>query len=319
MKITELINIDELQELCEDFTTVTGAVTALLDLEGNVLIATGWQDICTQFHRVHSETEARCLESDTILASQLKRGERYNVYKCKNGLVDVAVPIMIGDEHVANFFTGQFFFEPPDRKYFIRQAEEFGFDQPAYLAALERVPIFSEERIKAIMSFFSRLAHLIGKMGLAQKEQMKKSKELEIATQEIIAAQQQVIQELSIPVIPVMDQIIVLPLIGNIDSERAREIMRSVLDGISQHRAKVVILDVTGVAVMDTEVVDHLNKTIQAARLKGARTIITGISDAVAEAVVDLGIDWDSVTTLGDLQTGLMTALRSLGIQLKHK
>jgi rsbT co-antagonist protein RsbR len=113
-----------------------------------------------------------------------------------------------------------------------------------------------------------------------------------------------------------MDQIIVMPLIGSIDSMRARDITRSLLAGISTHRAKVVILDVTGVSVIDSGVANHLNKTIQAARLKGARTIITGISDAVAETVVDLGIDWSGITTLSDLQTGLVTALGSLGVKL---
>ena len=135
--------------------------------------------------------------------------------------------------------------------------------------------------------------------------------------QEIIEAQQRAIQELSTPVIPIMDRIIVMPLVGSIDSLRARDITRSLLTGITQHRAKIVILDVTGVGLMDTGIVNHLNKTIQAARLKGAQTIVTGMSDAVAEAIVDLGIDWSGVQTLADLQTGLMVALTSLGVKLQ--
>ncbi|MBN1876209.1 MAG: PocR ligand-binding domain-containing protein [Anaerolineae bacterium] len=169
MKFIELVDISELRELCNSFTALTDAATAILDLEGNILIATGWKDICTRFHRVNPKTACRCLESDTVLAGQLKRGEPYNVYQCKNGLIDVAVPITVGDEHVANFFTGQFFFEPPDRDYFIHQAEEFGFDKTAYLDALNRVPVFTEDQVKAMMNFFSRLARLIGEMGLARK------------------------------------------------------------------------------------------------------------------------------------------------------
>jgi rsbT co-antagonist protein RsbR len=130
--------------------------------------------------------------------------------------------------------------------------------------------------------------------------------------QEIIEAQQQALRELTSPVIPVMDGVIVLPLIGSIDSQRAQDIMRRVLAGISEHGARVVILDVTGVPLMDTGIVNHLNKTIQAARLKGARVIVTGISDAVAEAIVDLGIDWRAVRTLRDLQTGLRVALNGM-------
>ncbi len=142
--------------------------------------------------------------------------------------------------------------------------------------------------------------------------------EREKLQQEVIDAQQRAIAELSTPVIPVMDRIIVMPLVGSIDTMRARDITRSLLAGISQNRAKVVILDVTGVSIMDTGVVNHLNKTIQAARLKGARTIVTGISDSVAEAIVDLGIDWSGIETLSDLQTGLVSALDSLGLQLRR-
>jgi anti-anti-sigma regulatory factor len=136
--------------------------------------------------------------------------------------------------------------------------------------------------------------------------------------QEIIDAQQRAIQELSTPIIPILDRIVAMPLVGSIDTLRARDIMRALLAGIREHRAKVVILDVTGVPIMDSGVVNHLNKTIQAAQLKGARAIVTGLSDAVAESIVDLGIDWSGVTTLSDLQTGLLFALSSMGIKMNQ-
>ena len=112
------------------------------------------------------------------------------------------------------------------------------------------------------------------------------------------------------PIIPVMEHIIVMPLIGSIDSMRARDIMRTLLTGIREHRAKVVRLDITSVPIVDSDVANHLNKTIQAARLKGARTIVTGISGAVAETIVDLGIDWSGIETLSDLRTGLRAVLQ---------
>jgi C4-dicarboxylate-specific signal transduction histidine kinase len=171
MELSEIVNIGELRGLCESFTSLSGAVTAILDLEGNILIATGWQDICTCFHRVHPESAKRCLESDTILAGQLRQGKQYNVYKCKNGLVDAAVPIIIEGEHIANFFTGQFFFDAPDKEYFKCQAEEFGFDTVAYIEALNRVPIFSYVQVRAFMEFFTRLTQMVAKLGLAQKRQ----------------------------------------------------------------------------------------------------------------------------------------------------
>jgi len=138
--------------------------------------------------------------------------------------------------------------------------------------------------------------------------------------QERTHLQQQLIQELSTPIIPLVDtpqgSIIALPLIGNIDSMRAKDITRALLAGIREHNAQVVIVDITGVSIVDSGVANHLNKTIQAARLKGTRTIVTGISEAVAETIVDLGIDWSGIETLSDLQVGLVVALDDLGIKL---
>jgi PAS domain S-box-containing protein len=160
--------------------------------------------------------------------------------------------------------------------------------------------------------------YMVG-VGLDLSAQKQAEAEREQLQKEIIEAQQQAIAELSTPVIPVMEGIIVLPLIGSIDSLRARDVTRNLLAGITQHRARVVILDVTGVGIMDTGIVNHLNKTIQAARLKGAQVIVTGMSDAVAEAIVDLGIDWSHITTLADLQTGLRVALEQMGMSLKSQ
>ena len=134
---------------------------------------------------------------------------------------------------------------------------------------------------------------------------------------QVIQAQQQTIQELSTPIIPVMNNIIVIPIVGVIDTARARDITRRLLAGIQEHKASIVIIDLTGVAIVDTGVANYLHKTIQAARLKGARVIITGISEAVAETIVDLGIDWSHVETLTDLQMGLSSALRRLGKRIE--
>ncbi len=128
--------------------------------------------------------------------------------------------------------------------------------------------------------------------------------------QQVIVSQQEVIRELSTPVIPVMEGVIVLPLIGILDGGRARDLTRALLAGITQHRAKVVILDITGVPLVDSMIANHLARTAQAARLKGARVIITGVSDAVAETIVELGIDWSHFETVADLQTGLAATLR---------
>lgn len=147
--------------------------------------------------------------------------------------------------------------------------------------------------------------------------------ERERLQQEVIDAQRQALEELSMPIIPVYERtgeggVIVMPLVGSFDAVRAGDLVRALLRGISTHEARVVILDITGVPVVDSSVASYINKAIQAARLKGARVIITGISDAVAETIVDLGIDWDNITTLRDLQAGLVVGLHSLGVVLNE-
>ncbi|MCP4543812.1 MAG: substrate-binding domain-containing protein [Chloroflexi bacterium] len=149
-------------------------------------------------------------------------------------------------------------------------------------------------------------------------ELQRETVERERLQQEVIDAQKQALQDLSTPIIPVMERILVMPLVGSIDSMRARDITRALLAGIRVHRAKILILDITGVPIVDSGVANHLNKTIQAARLKGAHTIITGISDAVAETIVDLGIDWGGVETLANLETGLKVALARMGLRIQR-
>lgn len=170
MNLSDLINISTLQKLFENFTSFSGAATAILDLEGRVLVATGWSDICTRFHRINPDTACRCWESDVVLAEKLKHGESYNIYKCKNGLIDVAVPVIVNGEHVANFYTGQFLFNKPDIDYFIRQAENFNFNRDAYIEALSRVPVYTEEYIKKMMDFLIYMVALIGEASLARKK-----------------------------------------------------------------------------------------------------------------------------------------------------
>jgi DNA-binding LacI/PurR family transcriptional regulator/anti-anti-sigma regulatory factor len=176
-------------------------------------------------------------------------------------------------------------------------------------AALEKAYREVEDQVKQRTA---ELQREIAERQLAQEDNLH-------LQEEIIEAQRQALQELSSPIIPVMEKIIVMPLIGSIDTFRAKEITRSLLAGIRQHHARVVILDITGVPIVDTGVANHLNKTIQAARLKGATAIVTGMSDAVAETIVDLGVDWSGIETLADLKTGLRAALDQMGMRIEHR
>lgn len=167
---SQLVNIDELRTLCEEFTQLTGFTTAILDLEGTMLVATGWQDICLRFHRCAPGTAVHCRVSDVVLADKLLDGEKYYQYRCGNGLIDIAVPIIIDGVHMASLYTGQFLFEPPDPEVFRQKAVANGFDEASYLDALGKVPIVTEQRARQAVGFLCRLAEMIGSMGLARKQ-----------------------------------------------------------------------------------------------------------------------------------------------------
>jgi len=131
----------------------------------------------------------------------------------------------------------------------------------------------------------------------------------------VIQQQQAAIQELSTPVLQVRDRLLILPIIGLIDTHRARQLTESLLRAIRTHRAKVVVIDITGVPVVDSKVANHLMQTVMAARLMGTSAIVTGLSAEVAQALVTLGVSLGDVMTAGDLQGGLEEAERLLGYQ----
>jgi ribose transport system substrate-binding protein len=126
---------------------------------------------------------------------------------------------------------------------------------------------------------------------------------------EIIATQQALIRELSTPIIPVSAAILVAPLIGTIDTRRARQITAAVLEAASQKNTQVLIIDITGVAVVDTSVINHLLQMARAVRLLGTQVLLVGVSPEVAQTIVQLGIDLSSIVTRSTLQAGLEYAV----------
>jgi rsbT co-antagonist protein RsbR len=131
-----------------------------------------------------------------------------------------------------------------------------------------------------------------------------------------INLQQEAIRELSTPALQVRDRLLILPIIGLVDSQRAKQLTDNLLQAIRTNRAKVVVMDITGVAAVDSKVANHLIQTVAAARLMGATAIITGLSAEVAQSLVALGVNLSSITTVGDLQGGLEEAERLLGYKV---
>ncbi|MEN6332084.1 MAG: PAS domain S-box protein [Smithella sp.] len=164
-EVRQIIDFAAVQELMNSFYRLTGIGIAILDLKGNILVATGWQDICTKFHRVHPQTLNNCIESDVFLSQNVDEG-KYTIYKCRNNLWDMVTPIIVGGRHIANLFLGQIFFEDeaPDYGVFKNQAEKYGFNKEEYLAALERVPRWSRETVANVMEFYTRFAGMISQL-----------------------------------------------------------------------------------------------------------------------------------------------------------
>ena len=134
-----------------------------------------------------------------------------------------------------------------------------------------------------------------------------------------IREQQEAIRELSTPVLQVRDRLLILPIIGLIDPQRARQLTEQLLHGIRANRAKVVVIDITGVAAMDTNVANHLVQTVEASRLLGATVIVTGLSPEIAQTLVNIGVELSKMTTVGDLQGGIEEAERLLGYHVVPK
>jgi rsbT co-antagonist protein RsbR len=132
----------------------------------------------------------------------------------------------------------------------------------------------------------------------------------------IIRQQQEAIRELSTPVLQVRERLLILPIIGAIDSQRARQLTEQLLRGIRANRAKVVVVDITGVPAIDSAVANHLVQTVEASRLMGASVIITGLSSEIAQTLVTIGVDLSKMNAVGDLQGGIEEAERFLGYKV---
>jgi diguanylate cyclase (GGDEF)-like protein len=169
--LADLLELAQLQELMESYYLATGINHALLDLDGAVLSAVGWQTICKPFHHAHPTTCQRCLVNQCEPWRPVA-GRPYVGHRCGNGLFDYATPVVIDGEHAANIFIGQILHQPPDLARFQKQARRFGFDEQPYLDAIGRVPVIPIERLPGVMSFHSSLAQLLGRNGLTRRRQL---------------------------------------------------------------------------------------------------------------------------------------------------
>jgi rsbT co-antagonist protein RsbR len=185
-------------------------------------------------------------------------------------------------------------------------------ENATYILSLRNtmLPILAEELegdAEALVREMNYFTRLLDKMGLVMVENYIRSRE------EIIRQQREDMMELSTPVIKVWDKILTLPIIGTLDSRRAQLMMEALLQKVVETGSTIAILDITGVKTMDTLVANHLIKTVTAARLMGARCILTGVSPAIAQTMVQLGIDLTQITTRAQMADGIKLALEMIG------
>ncbi|MBA3241739.1 MAG: STAS domain-containing protein [Acidobacteria bacterium] len=185
-------------------------------------------------------------------------------------------------------------------------------ENATYILSLRNVvlPLLADElegNAEALVREMNYFTPLLDKMSLVMVESFIRSRE------EIIRQQRADMLELSTPVIKVWDKILTLPIIGTLDSRRAQMMMEALLQKVVETGSTIAILDITGVRTMDTLVANHLIKTVTAARLMGARCILTGVSPAIAQTMVQLGIDLTQITTRAQMSDGIKLALEMSG------
>jgi two-component system, cell cycle sensor histidine kinase and response regulator CckA len=177
-KLTDLLDIPRLQSALDSLYISSKIPTAIIDNDGKVHTGSGWQDVCTKFHRVHPKARSRCIESDLHITNHIHEANPSITYKCPHGLVDAATPIIIEGEHLGNVFTGQLFLEEPDLHRFRAQAEAFGFDEDNYIDAVKKVPIVTEQALQENLAFVAHLTGMLAESGLKRAKEKETEKRL---------------------------------------------------------------------------------------------------------------------------------------------
>jgi PAS domain S-box-containing protein len=173
----EVINIESVKKMAENIYAISGIPMGIVNPDGTIEVAVGWQDICTKFHRVNKITCQNCLISDNYFKEHIKDRD-YVEYKCLNNMWDIAIPIIISEVRVATLFFGQFFYDDEiiDIEYFRKKALEYGFDEKEYIEALNKVPRFSKAQVNHVIQYYNGLIMTLVESGLRQLE-YKKSEE----------------------------------------------------------------------------------------------------------------------------------------------
>jgi PAS domain S-box-containing protein len=196
-RLEDLLDIPRLQELFDSLNDAFPYPSAIIDNESKILTATAWQDVCTGFHRLDEVSALECRESDRHILAHLDEADPSIVYRCPHGMVDAATPILVDGRHLGNVFVGQVFLEPPDLAFFRAQAAKYGFDEAAYLVAVERVPLLTQEQFERHLRAIRTLAETFATMASERLKERETSErrldEGEFSRQVVVGAQEGII------------------------------------------------------------------------------------------------------------------------------
>lgn len=176
--LKDLLDIPRLQALLDSLHTIHRLSSSIIDPQGNILTASGWQKLCTKFHRANPASRQKCKENEIRIGARIDESPTPVIYRCPLGLEYTVTPIVIEGEHLGNIFVGQLFTASPDESYFVQQARQYGFDEDAYLAELRTVPLFAEEKLHKYLSFIGNIADMLAEQGLQALRQRKANEEL---------------------------------------------------------------------------------------------------------------------------------------------
>ena len=178
-RFEDLVDIEQLRSIFENFSVATGFTTGLVSYpDQELLIGTGWRDVCTKFHREYDSSNIHCKTSNIELTSQLKTKKETCICKCQSGLVDGATPIIVDGIHIANLATGQMLFEQPDMEKFRQQGEGYGYNVEDYLKAVSETPVVSEAQFKKVLDFLSGIAVMLAEQALLKLRNQQTSDKL---------------------------------------------------------------------------------------------------------------------------------------------
>lgn len=171
------------------------------------------------------------------------------------------------------------------------------------ITTVQQVEAWMHEMRNGVVNGYG-MTFLTTEAGLAEREQA-------------IEEQRRLISELSTPIVPIHAGVLVLPLVGTIDSRRATQILEATLEQIVMNQAEILILDITGVPFIDTSVANHILQMARAVTLLGAKCLLVGIGAEIAQTLVQLGVDLGSIVTKANLQEGIVYALDHLGLAIQ--